>query len=227
MNSSWIIPAIEYYKIFFGSKASVVFDIGTRDGKDAAIISGSLNSDLVYAIEARKDAADIVSSDYPQFKVISSAISDYDGETKFYEIVSDDLDYSGSSSIYNNKFERPEYPYKIITVPVRTMKSIIESNSLSSLIIDFIKIDIEGYTYQLLSGMGDYINNVKLFHLETETNSTHENHKNNWEVAHFMREHGFALVAKQYEWGEDIEDQIWVNKKLVKNAKEVAKWQTS
>jgi FkbM family methyltransferase len=220
------MPAIEYYKIFFGNQASVVFDIGTRDGKDASLISTSLNSDLIYAIEARKDAADMVSKRYPHFKVISTAISDYDGETEFYEIISDNADYVGSSSIYNNKFERPEYPHKIITVPVTTMKAVIESNNLSDMIIDFIKVDIEGYTYQLLSGMKDYINNVKLFHLETETDSTHDNHKNNWEIADFMRSNGFALVAKQYEWGEDIEDQVWVNKRLVTNTSEAAKWQT-
>jgi FkbM family methyltransferase len=225
LKHSWIIPAIEYYNIFFGEKANIVFDVGSRDGRDAALISNKLNSDLIYAIEARPKAAKYIQKKYPLFKVITTAISDYEGTTEFYEIISKDDDYAGSSSIYNNKFERPEYPHKVIEVPVTTMASVIEENNLSNMMIDFVKVDIEGYTYQLLVGMGDYVTKVKMFHLETETEATHDNHKNNWEVADFMRRNGFVMVAKQYEWGEDIEDQIWINMSLATNEEEVLKWQ--
>lgn len=219
-------PAVEYYKIFFTGNAKIVFDIGSRDGQDALLISDALGAEIVYAIEARKNAAKKIKEEHPSFKVISKAISDYSGTTDFYEVLSNDADYAGSSSIYNNKFERAEYPHKIVKVPVTTMAEIIKSNKLEDTIIDFVKVDIEGYTYELLTGMSDYLHNVKMFHLETETNSTHDNHKNNWEVADLMRRNGFALVAKQYEWGEDIEDQVWVNKSLVTNEVELAKWQT-
>ena len=50
-----------------------------------------------------------------------------------------------------------------------------------------------------------------MFHLETEKWPTHTTHRNSTEVANVMKSHGFILVAKQYQWGEDIEDQIWVN----------------
>jgi hypothetical protein len=59
--------------------------------------------------------------------------------------------------------------------------------------------------------MHRYIKNVKMFHLETEKWSTHATHRNSIEIANIMRSHGFKLIGRQYQWGEDIEDQIWVN----------------
>lgn len=211
MSSAWLEPLVSYYKIYFGDTAENIFDIGTRDGDDANFLRQNLKSTNVYAIEARPEAAKLTKEKYPEFTVFETAISDFSGETEFYEIVSDDADYVGSSSIYNNKFERPEYPHKIVRLPVITMNNLIESNNLQNTIFDIVKVDIEGFTFQLLCGMHKYIKNVKMFHLETEKWSTHTTHRNSIEVANVMRSHGFILVGKQYQWGEDIEDQIWIN----------------
>ncbi len=211
LSSNWLEPLVSYYKIYFGDTAENIFDVGTRDGDDAQFLKQMLNAKNIYAVEARPEAAQLTREKYPDFIVFETAISDFSGETEFYEIVSDDADYVGSSSIYNNKFERPEYPHKIIRLPVITMNDLIENNNLSSTIFDIVKVDIEGFTYQLLCGMHRYIKNVKMFHLETEKWSTHTTHRNSIEIANIMRSHGFKLVGKQYQWGEDIEDQIWIN----------------
>ena len=211
MSSYWLEPLVSYYKIYFGDTAENIFDIGTRDGDDANFLKQELNTTNVYAIEARPQAAKLTKEKYPDFMVFETAVSDFSGETEFYEIVSEDADYVGSSSIYNNKFERPEYPYNVIKLPVITMNKLIEKNNLSDVIFDIVKVDIEGFTFQLLCGMHNYIKNVKMFHLETEKWPTHTTHRNSTEVANVMKSHGFILVAKQYQWGEDIEDQIWVN----------------
>ena len=211
MSSYWLEPLVSYYKIYFGDTAENIFDIGTRDGDDANFLKQELNTTNVYAIEARPQAAKLTKEKYPDFVVFETAVSDFSGETEFYEIVSEDADYVGSSSIYNNKFERPEYPYNVIKLPVITMNKLIEKNNLSDVIFDIVKVDIEGFTFQLLCGMHNYIKNVKMFHLETEKWPTHTTHRNSTEVANVMKSHGFILVAKQYQWGEDIEDQIWVN----------------
>ena len=211
MSSYWLEPLVSYYKIYFGDTAENIFDIGTRDGDDANFLKQELNTTNVYAIEARPQAAKLTKEKYPDFMVFETAVSDFSGETEFYEIVSEDADYVGSSSIYNNKFERPEYPYNVIKLPVITMNKLIEKNNLSDVIFDIVKVDIEGFTFQLLCGMHNYIKNVKMFHLETEKWPTHTTHRNSTEVANVMKSHGSILVAKQYQWGEDIEDQIWVN----------------
>lgn len=224
MSVDWISPVIEYYRIFFGDDADIIIDVGTRDGDDAYLIKERLNGIHVYAIDARKEAVEETRFKYPDFKVFETAISNHEGTTKFYSVISEDKDYSGSSSIYNKKFRRKDYQHEIIEVPVIKMDTFIELNNLDYKYLDIVKVDIEGYTYQFLEGFTKHMNNVKLFHLETEKSSTHKNHKNNEEIADLLRKNSFVLVAKQYEWGSDIEDQIWVNRYLINNEKERSKW---
>lgn len=214
LSKLWMAAPVSYYKIFFGNTANIIIDVGTRDGDDAEYLRKALKATEIFAIDARHEAVENTKKKYPDFKVYETAISNYNGNTDFYVVTSKDKDYSGSSSIYNNKFDRPEYPNEKIEVPVITMKQFIEDAGLQDSIIDFVKVDIEGYTAQLLYGMGNYINNVKFFHLETEKYATHDDHKNSADVADYIRKKGFKLVAIQYEWGEDIEDQMWVNEAL-------------
>lgn len=224
MSNAWISPLIEYYKIFFGNAADIIIDVGTREGDDAYLIKQRLITKHIYAIDAREEAAILTKEKYPDFNVFYTAISNYSGTTNFCSVISEDPDYVGSSSIYNKKFKRKEYKHEVIQVPVTTMDNFIEENGLSYKFLDIVKVDIEGYTFQLLEGFTKHLNNVKMFHLETEKKSTHKKHVNSESIADYMRSKNFVLVGTQYEWGSEIEDQIWVNKYLINDEKERLKW---
>ena len=227
MSNAWISPVIEYYKIFFGDAADIVIDVGTRDGNDAGLIQQRLQTKSVYAIDARQEAVEETKRLHPDFNVFCTAISDFNGVTKFYSVISDDPDYAGSSSIYNKKLKRREYKHEKIEVSVQTMDSFIEENGLAYKYLDIVKVDIEGYTFQLLQGFQKHLDNVKLFHLETEKNSTHGNHGNSEKIIEYLRSKNFILVATQHEWDDEIQDQIWVNKYLINDPKESSKWRIS
>lgn len=224
LSNLWISPVVEYYKIFFGDAADIIIDVGTRDGDDAAFIQSSLVTKEIYAIEARQKAAALTKIKHPDFHVFPIAISNFNGTTKFCSVISEDPDYSGSSSFYNKKFVRKEYEYEEIVVNVITMDTFIEKNKLDYKFIDIVKVDIEGYTFEFLQGYEKHINNVKLFHLETEHRPTHSKHVNSSQIADYMRSKNFVLAGTQYEWGCDIEDQIWINKYLINNEGERKKW---
>lgn len=205
---------VEKYKTYFGSNANIIMDIGTRDGDDAEYLREKLNANEVYAIDANPLAIADAKSKYPNFKIFETAISNYDGTTKFVQIVSDDKDHAGSSSIENYSFFE-EAEYNTIEVPVTRMDTFIEANELIDKTIDVIKVDIEGYTHEFLEGLGKYISNVKLFHLETETFYRHFQHKTNNHIINFMINSGFLLCDVQYQWGEGIQDQIWINSRYL------------
>lgn len=224
MSNAWVSPVIEYYKIFFGNDADIIIDVGTRDGDDAYLMQQKLNGKYIYAIDARQEAVDKTKEKYPEFNVFCTAISNYIGTTKFRSVLSEDPDYSGSSSIYNKKFKRKEYKHEVIEVPVITMDTFIEENNLDYKFLDIVKVDIEGFTFQLLEGFTKHLNNVKLFHLETEKKSTHRKHVGSEDIINYMRSKNFILVGTQYEWDCEIQDQIWVNKYLINDLKERSKW---
>lgn len=213
-ENKWLEPVISKYNQYFGKTANVIFDIGSRDGDDAKFLQERLVAKQVYAIEANPLAARVISKKHKDFTLFKTAVSDYDGTTSFTQIVSDDKDHAGSSSIQNySHFD--DATYNTIEVPVARMDTLLRSNGLEDLIIDIVKVDIEGYTHECIDGWGDLVSNVKLFHLETETFYRHMNHKNNNHVINLMLKHGFLLCDVAYQWGEGIQDQIWINPRYI------------
>lgn len=212
-NNIWLDPIVDKYKEYFDNEASVIFDVGSRDGDDAAYLKDRLGADQVYAIDANPLAVDQIKERHPDFNTFFTAVSEYDGTTEFVQIVSDDKDHAGSSSIENYSFFE-EAIYNTITVPITRMDTFIEANGLQDTILDVVKVDIEGYSYEFIMGMGDYVKNVKLFHLETEMFDRHPGHKNNNLVIDLMTERGFLLCHTSYQW-QSIQDQIWINSNFV------------
>jgi len=207
-----LAPIYDIYVKYFGDDAELIIDAGTRDGHDAKYLADKLKAKRVVAIDANPIAYEKTKRNYPEFEVIETAISNFEGIAKFTQIVSDREDWDGSSSLARwGNFSGATY--NEITVDVTTMKSLLDNLGINEKPIDVIKVDLEGYTYECLEGMGDYIDQTKLFHLETEKYVRHPNHKQTNAVVRFMEQRGFQLEHTSYEWA-NIEDQIWVNPRL-------------
>jgi len=217
MQNVWLEPVIDAYRTYFGSKnAKIIVDVGTRDGDDAEYLRQKLKAKQVIAVDANPIAVQKTQESYPSFKVYETAVSDYVGETEFVQIVSENKDLAGCSSMNYSKIESEEIFRKsdhyVIKVPVTRLDKLLGGVELyKKNPIDVIKIDIEGYTYQALVGLGDIIWHTKVFHLETETQKLFEGHRNNLDVFSYMQSKGFVLVDVSYEWGFGIQDQVWIN----------------
>jgi len=222
MENKWLDSVIVAYKKYYGNVAPIVMDIGTRDGDDAQFFRERLEVSEVYAFDANPKAVAKTKEQYPDFKVFELAVSNYNGKTSFMAVDSGDRNVDGCSSIYaekivSNEGGNFEDKYQEIEVDVTRMDTFIETNNLNNSLISIVKVDIEGFTYECIEGFGDYVKNVLIFHLETEREATHPEHKNNIQVATLMRTLGFVLVDLSYEWGWGIQDQVWINKEIVVN----------
>lgn len=209
-------PVVTNYRKYFGADAHIIIDLGTRDGDDAEWLSHRLNGGRVIAVDANEDAVKATKEKYPWMETLYGAVADYSGTTTFQKVNSDNKDLAGCSSIYADKVTNNKEFFglvELITVPVYRMDELLKNLGLTSEIIDLVKIDVEGYSWQVLEGFGEKLRNVKMLHIETETQATHANHRNCEDIINFMEEHGFVLVDTSYEWGSGIEDQIWVNPK--------------
>jgi FkbM family methyltransferase len=217
VENIWLEPVVDAWKTYFGSKsAKIVVDVGTRDGDDAEYLKQKMKAKRVIAVDANPIAVQKTKDAYPLFTVYETAVSDYVGETSFVQIVSDNKDLAGCSSMNYEKIESEEVfrssDHHIIKVPVTRLDKLLGGvEQYKKNPIDVIKIDIEGYTYQALVGLGDIIWHTKIFHLETETQNLFSGHKNNLDVASYMQSKGFVLVNVSYEWGFGIQDQVWIN----------------
>jgi FkbM family methyltransferase len=221
-NVNPLEPVVTNFRKFFGHGARIIVDIGTRDGMDLAYLSNKLAKEKVrlIAVDANIDACLKTEKNFGFMEIYCGAISDFNGTDTFMKITHEREDYQGCSTLYSSRIaNQADLQGHIEEVPVfvLTMDTLFDRIGLTDGIVDVVKVDTEGYTWQVLQGFSHNLRNVKLLHLETEKKSTHPKHKNNFEVQKFMEENGFYLADLSYEWGWDIEDQVWVNKELAIN----------
>lgn len=189
------------------SECGTVYDVGSRDGDDAVWIADQLDATNVVCFEAIPEAAERIRRKHRGVKVVEGAVSDITGVTEFTVIESDRADHAGSSSII--KFQDFGSPTRVIQVGVDRMENLIKKHNLP--VPDVVKVDVEGFSWECLNGFGDYLERVRLFHVETETFNRHHGHKDSRVVRAFMESCGFTCVdVSTAEWGSSIEDQVWV-----------------
>lgn len=210
-NLKWLSPIIDSYQQYFGQTASKIVDVGSRDGDDAQLLLSKLGNDEaceVICIEARKDAANEIKRNYPNFIVFPTAASNFIGESKFVQMK--EQDFLGSSSLEMARATAYPTESTIIDVPVTRLDAIIKPG-----IIDVLKIDVEGHSVPVIEGMGSLMKDVLVAHIETETpdRAAWGEPSNNLMVMDIMQKLGFSLANVSYQWGWSIQDQTWVNTK--------------
>lgn len=221
--NKWLDSTVAAYVEHFGlSDRPVVWDVGSRDGDDGVelaqrVYHGSgdlaLSRSSVVCVEPNPPQAAAIREKYPGVTVLEVAVSDYEGESQFVRVVSENKDAVGMSSLdVEHSHTKGTWEKEVVTVEVTRLETLMPSG-----IVDIMKIDCEGYSWEVLHGMGERIHDVRVFHIETEHPEfsawSHKGHKNNEEVAEFMRAQGFDLYKTEYEWG-GIQDQVWVNASL-------------
>jgi len=205
----WLQPIVDGYQKHFGGPISRIVDAGSRDGDDAQWLLKKLpvQKDVqVICVEARKNAAEAIQQKYPNFLVFATAVSDFVGNAKFVEMTEDE--FSGSSSLMMERQNAYATESVIIDVPVTRLDMILPSGT-----IDILKIDVEGQSVPVISGMGNRMQDVLVAHIETETpeRKAWGEPSNNLEVMKVMQDLGFSLANVSYQWGWSLQDQIWIN----------------
>lgn len=211
------MPSIDYvpefYRKHFGTHANTIFDIGSRDGHDAKFMSDELNAKSVYIFECHPECFYRISKEYPQFNNINIAVSNFVGKSSFNAVYTNDIEM-GVSSLK----DRLDDWYVVrnaakVEVNVSTMKNLIEQYNIPTP-IDMVKIDVEGCSYEVLEGFGEYLKDVKMFHMEVEEVAIWEGQKLVEDVIKIMSDNDFILIDNRY-YGTNVADHIWINKKYL------------
>jgi len=204
---------VDLYKTNIGETADTIFDIGSRDGNDAKYLADSLSAKNVFTFEANPDCYALIENSYPDFKNIYGAISNYKGSASFNMVVSSDWEAVGTSSLKDRNDDWYSDKARKIIVPVNTIKNFMEDQGVTEM-IDLVKIDTEGCSFEVLEGFGDKISNVKLFHVENETFEYWEGQKLANEVGELLSKKGFVPIHS-YNFGVNSVDEVWINGNLI------------
>ena len=188
-----------------------VMEIGSMDGEDANTIASSFNADKVYIIEAHSVFAKEIADKFPTFDVSNIAASNYDGEFLFNSVTKDSVNL-GMSSLLDREESYPSYDifYEPVAVRCMRMDNFCCLKEISS--IDVLKIDVEGFSYEVLEGFGDALDIVKCIHIECEHESVWKGQVLYPDVEKLLISKGFIPVSMRIGFPQS--DSVWVRREL-------------
>lgn len=214
--NKWLNSTVKtYVDSYDHTKSPVVYEVGSRDGNDGHELATRIyngqdfwRDTKLVLFDCNPPQIEVIKRDYPKATLITDAISNKKSTVDFMQIHGD-INMVGSSTMNTKRNDPWIKETTTIKVPTRRLDSVIKELGHENTDIDIMKIDIEGYTWEALESLGKYLRNVRVFHLETEIQGVARN-KTNLDIALFMQERGYICTALENEWGESIQDQVWL-----------------
>lgn len=191
-----------------------IVEIGSMNGKDACDLEQRYSTGNVIVIEAHPKFYESIKTDYPTFFVHQFAASNRDGIVEFNAVFENSVNV-GISSMLDREEEWPSYGvtgFDKITVPCKRMDTFMKETGLSE--IDVLKIDVEGNSYEVLTGFGEKLKSVKTIHLENEHVTVWKNQKLYRDCEDLLVKNGFIMVHIKIGWPQS--DSVWIRSDLIK-----------
>ncbi len=190
-----------------------VFEIGANLAQDAEVLMqefaerGGVRPDSVYVFEAHPQLFRYIKRLH-RFNAYHCAVSNEDGNHMFHM-----PDALASNSGVSSLLENHEFNYtQKVKVKTIRMDTFMKDHSITA--ADFVKIDVEGCTWEVLDGFGDRLRDVRAIQLEAEHTEAWKGEKLYYDIEKKMTESGFELLW--FERKFDQSDSLWVKKEFVK-----------
>lgn len=193
---------------------NTVFDIGSRDGCQALELSDWFPESKVFLFEPVPSSFNFCVNNTSQRDNIicnSIALSNFDGETTFYQVVNGNV---GASSLLKVTPSYSHFKQEGISVKVNTAKTFIEQNNIKS--VDLLWVDVQGAEIDCFSGFGEHLENVKAIHTEVGLSAFYENGTDYDNLLRYMDANNFeSIKVLNNEAGLEV-DVIFINRKFIK-----------
>jgi FkbM family methyltransferase len=186
-----------------------IMEIGALDGKDSAKFKERYPHANVYTIEGLPDNYEEFLTGRTDIIPINIVMTDYDGVVDYHK-----KEVNGIHGIFNrgDKYGTD----KLESVPCKTFESVCSEYGIDG--VDFVKIDVEGATYEVINGMGGEIEKIKIMHIETESYPFFEGQKLHDEVCELLESKGFKMLLLSeviIDLGGKQHDSVWINEKYL------------
>ncbi|OQP67657.1 FkbM family methyltransferase [Niastella populi] len=168
-----------------GFSPELTFDIGAYQGDFSNMCLEIWPETTIYAFEALKDKISPLKRRFASnnVKVIEGIIGQEDKESiNFY------ADETASSVLASEEVNTEK---KVVSQKMMRLDSFIKSENLKPPTL--LKIDTQGYEYEILQGCGKVLNSIEVILLELNFLEVYQNVKLAHEVIAFLSEHDFVI----------------------------------
>lgn len=190
-----------------------VFEIGANFGQDSEYLRKrfALKPSDIYIFEPHPQIISEAKRLY-NFNSYSFAISDKNDKIEFFAIDLKKNSNSGISSLRSHNFNDKD-EYMKIEVDCKRMDTFIVENKIKE--IDFLKIDVEGANFEVLSGFGNELCKVKAIQIEGENFPVWEGQYLFDDISKLLLNNNFELVY--FELKDSCQsDSLWIRKDMIK-----------
>jgi len=174
-----------------------VFDIGAHHGKVSKKLKQLSPSAVVHAFEPFGKSYEVLKSRFSNDNRVvlnNLAVSSVVGEAPFYSNVGDETNSLLESVPTNDPIDA--WTQNICAIKVKTIT--LDTYAINSEIsqIDFIKIDTQGNTFDVLEGAGELLRRqaISWIYAEAEFIEIYKREKRFSEIEIYMRRYGYQLV---------------------------------
>lgn len=187
-------------------------EIGSRDGHDTKDVQQLFNipANNCYIFEAHPELFKTIETQYPQYNVYNCAISNKTEPIIFNAADLKNEINPGMSSVLDI-VDGNFVSYKVSVDGWRMDEACV---NLGIENIDLVKIDVEGFSLEVLEGFGSLIENTKCIQIELEHKKIWKNQSNYETVKKFLNSHNFIELL-HIRITHDQSDSFWVKRNLI------------
>ena len=204
---------IDLYPNFIEQRTKIqphnIFEIGSNNGDDAESLRQAfdITEENVFCFEPNPFTFEVLRQKHPNFNHFNVAISDKNETTVFKCSKSEQ-----ASSSMRKKHSLPDCDFEDVTIDVIHMDYFINHYSITE--IDICKVDVEGFTWEVLQGFGNKLSIVKSFQLENERGPVFSGQQKMFiDTCKFLCENGFTLL-NYIDWGAQC-DSLWIRNDML------------
>jgi FkbM family methyltransferase len=205
---------------------SVFFDIGAHKGETIDLFTKNFNVENFYSFEASPINYKILKKNILKYKNKNITLENIAIGSNSEKAVLKQVQESSSSTLSNinvdskyfkkkkrvlNFFSKKKY-YQNINVEIKTLYEYLNLKLIKN--IDFLKIDTEGYEFNVLLGLKDKLQNVKIVLFEHHYDDMLKKGYTFTDINALLVKHNFKQIYKTKMPFRKTFEYIYINKKI-------------
>ena len=193
---------LQRIKIFLSQKVllkkPIIFDVGAHNGKLTRLFNNLYEKAKIYCFEPNKKMNSNLKKIGKNIKVYNLAVG---SKIEKKKLIINKIDLTNTlSKINKNSFYlkiknliigRSKKKNSFEKVRVVSLKNFCKTNKIRS--IDFLKIDVEGYEYDVLRGAKGLLKNINFIMIEIQKNDMYRNYSQK-KIEKFLIKNNFKLI---------------------------------
>ena len=209
------------------SKPIIVFDVGAHYGETIRLFSKKLKIDKIYSFEASPQNFQVLKRKITKnlldkVEIYNLGLGDKTSKSYINQAIessSSTINEINQDSKYLKKklqilnIKNKDVFYHKIPIHISTLDLFIEKHNIKN--IDLLKIDTEGFEFNILKGATKYIQRINLIYFEHHYDDMLNKGYTFSDIHIFLKDNGFKKIFKSKMYFRKTFEYIYENSKLV------------